>query len=72
MVWVYFHTKIGQIFEGLGMENVGIFYGHLVLLLKFGILCQEKYGNNRLLKVRAIRKYSINEFLHLVIRHFRL
>jgi hypothetical protein len=30
---VYFHTKqksqLGYIFEGLGMEHVGMFYGHL-------------------------------------------
>jgi hypothetical protein len=28
--WFIFRPKIGYILEGLGMENVGIFYGHLI------------------------------------------
>jgi hypothetical protein len=38
----YFLTKkkqFGLILEGLGMEDVGIFYGHLFYLLLFGIFC---------------------------------
>jgi hypothetical protein len=32
--------KLGHIFEGLGMENVGLFYGRLVSCMTIGI----KYG----------------------------
>jgi hypothetical protein len=51
-------SKFVSIWEGLGMENVGIFYsqldflgqfcifnGHLVIFWLFGILCQEKSGS---------------------------
>jgi hypothetical protein len=59
---VYFQTKnpnLGNIWEGLTMEDVGILYGHLVYSLaiwislwyfgiyfpRFGMLHQEKSGN---------------------------
>jgi hypothetical protein len=38
---VYFKTKnpnMGYILGGLGIDNVGIIYGHLVWLWPFGIL----------------------------------
>jgi hypothetical protein len=54
----YQKSQFGYILEGLGMENVGIFYGPLVHFTAiwyvfviwyisscFGMLCQEKSGN---------------------------
>jgi hypothetical protein len=49
-------SQFGKFFEGLAMEDIGIFYGHLVYLTAsrhccghlvyfFGILDQEKSGN---------------------------
>jgi hypothetical protein len=31
--WHIFKPKFGQFFEGLAMEDVGIFYGHLVYFI---------------------------------------
>jgi hypothetical protein len=52
---VYFQTKnpdLDKYFEDLAMEDVGIFYGHLVystviwyISPRFGMLHQEKSGN---------------------------
>jgi hypothetical protein len=46
--YLYLQIKkphVGYILEGLGMENVGIFYDHLIHILPFGIyLGMRKFG----------------------------
>jgi hypothetical protein len=32
-------SQFGKILDGLGIEDVGIFYGHLVYFWPFGIFC---------------------------------
>jgi hypothetical protein len=65
---VYFQTKnlnLGKILEGLGMEKVAKFFGHLeyiaaiwYIFVPFGILCQEKSGNPGLRKYLKLTKVA--------------
>jgi hypothetical protein len=36
-VFLYQKSQFGHIFEGLGIENIGTFYGHFEYFTAFGI-----------------------------------
>jgi hypothetical protein len=68
-------SQFGYIFDGLGMEDVGIFYGHLEYLrpfgvscgnlvhfFRFGLLCREKSGNPVLKEFFADGFFSISHY----------